>query len=104
MVRLLVDQNFDERLLRGVQSRLPHLDIILARDAGLAEVSDPQLLEWASANDRVLVSHDARTVPKYAYERLAAGRRMAGVIIVRRSTTFATAIEDLLLILTCLGE
>src|SRR4051812_46006264 len=104
MFRLLIDQNFGQRVVRGVRLRMPELDVVFARDVGLAAVEDPELLEWAAAQGRVVVTHDAKTVPTFAYERLAAGKRMPGVIVVRTSVPIGRAIEDILLILNCCRE
>jgi hypothetical protein len=38
---------------------------------------------------------------KYAYDRLVAGKRMAGLFEISRSVPIATAIEDIILIATC---
>lgn len=36
MIRLLTDENIDQKILRGLHRRLPLLDFVLARDVGLA--------------------------------------------------------------------
>ena len=58
MLRLLIDENFDRRILRGVKLRLPQLDYLAVQDTELKGIKDPPLLAWAAENNRVLVTHD----------------------------------------------
>ena len=44
MLRLLIDENFDQRILRGLRLRLPQLDYVILQLAGLSGISDPNLL------------------------------------------------------------
>jgi predicted nuclease of predicted toxin-antitoxin system len=104
MFRLLIDQNFDHRILRGVRLWVSSLDVVLASDAGLATAEDPDLLEWAAAQSRVVVSHDLKTLVPFAYQRMAAGKRMPGVILVLASAPVGRAIDDILMILGCCRE
>ena len=41
MIRLLVDQNFNALVLGGLTRRVPGLDVVHVRDAGLAAAPDP---------------------------------------------------------------
>ena len=82
MLRLITNHNFNGRILRGLRRRLPNLDVVRALDVGLAGVADPDLLEWAAAADRILLTHDVNTVPGFAYDRVRAGLPMPGVFLV----------------------
>lgn len=74
MFRFAADENFDNSVLRGLRLRQPTVDIVRAQDViGLSGSDDPTLLEWAAAEGRILLTHDASTVPDYAYARIAAG-------------------------------
>ena len=66
MLALLIDENFNQRILRGLKRAIPHLDSVLAQSAGLQGVHDPPLLAWAAAQHRILVTHDVNTIPKHA--------------------------------------
>ena len=46
MLRFLADHNFSEIIIAQVMAALPDLDLIRARDAGLAQTPDPDMLEW----------------------------------------------------------
>ena len=70
MLRLLADENFNHDLIRGVLRRLPSLDLIRVQDAGLREADDPAILEWAARERRVVLTHDANTMPAFAYDRI----------------------------------
>jgi predicted nuclease of predicted toxin-antitoxin system len=101
MIKFLIDENFNHRVLRGLTIRFPHLDYIVAQDTDLKGVDDPSLLAWASEHERVLLTHDIQTIPGYAYERVVAGLPMVGVITVPETMPIGTAIEELLTIIEC---
>jgi len=50
MLRLLIDENLDQRILRGLRSELPHVDYIVAQETKLKGLRDPMLLAWAADN------------------------------------------------------
>lgn len=96
MLRLAADENFDNDILRGLRRRRPGLNLARVQDAGFSGMDDPTVLEWAASEGRILLTHDVKTVPKYAYERVGAGLPMPGVFVVGDSVSVAQAIEDLL--------
>lgn len=59
---------------------------------------DPEVLELAAAQQRVLVSHDAGTMPGHFCVFRDAGKHSAGVFLIAQSLDIGTAIEELLLI------
>ena len=97
MLRLATDEDFDRRIVTGVRRRLPDVDILRAQDAGLRGMDDPTILAWAANETRVLLTHDVNTLIEFAYERVASGARMPGVIAVPQEVPVSTAIEDILL-------
>lgn len=100
-MRLLFDENFNHRILRGLKLRQPSLDYEIAQRTEMQGSEDPTLLAWAAEQDRILITHDINTVPKYAYERVAAGQPLPGVIIVPEDMQIGEAIEELLIIIEC---
>jgi len=62
------------------------------------------VLQWAASNDRVLLTHDVRTMTRFAFDRVAAGLAMPGVFEVRRGSAMAEVIDDIILIATCSEE
>jgi len=87
--------DFDNRILRGLLLQFPGLDIVRVQDVGLAEASDPQILEWAAANERILLTHDRRTIPRHVKERLSNGQPVFGVVVVPQLLPIGDAIEDI---------
>ena len=73
-------------------------------DAGLGEADDPTILRWAADEGRLVLTHDAATLIGFAYERVAAGRPMPGIIEVRQDLPIGPIIEDLLLIIDASHE
>jgi len=102
MLLLAADENFNSAILRGLLRGKPNLDLVRVQDVGLTATDDPIILEWAAKENRVLLTHDAATMTKYAYERINAGKYMSGIIEVSRKVPLGIAIEDTLLIVeTC---
>ena len=62
MLRLLIDENFNNHILRGVKLRLPQLDFVLAKHVGLASLPDTVLLRWAAQENRTILTHDIKTL------------------------------------------
>jgi len=62
------------------------------------------VLQWAASIDRVLLTHDVRTMTRFAFDRVAAGLAMPGVFEVRRGSAMAEVIDDIILIATCSEE
>jgi len=100
-MRFLIDENFNHRTLRGLLIRHPDLDHVIAQDSELKGTNDPSLLAWAAEQNRILLTHDIKTIPKYAYERVSAGQAMPGVIVVPEEFPIGDAIEELLTIIEC---
>jgi len=104
MIRLLTDENFDNNILGGLIRRLPQLDVVSVKQAGLAGKPDIFLLRWAAKENRTILTHDKKTMTKYANELLAQGEPMAGVLFVPNSLPIGRAINDLEIALECYSE
>lgn len=98
-MKFLADENFDNRIIRGLLRRQPYLDIVRVQDLEIAGADDPTVLDSAAQAGRILLTHDARTIPMYAYEWLEAGQTIAGVIVVSDSLAIGTVIEEIQLII-----
>ena len=101
MLPLAVDEDVNGRIVRGLLRRIPHLDVVRVQDRGLTGTGDPEILEWAAREDRILLTQDANTMTGHAYARLAAGKHMAGVIVAAQDLAIGIVIEDLFLIAEC---
>lgn len=102
MIRLLVDQNFNEHIVDGLVRRDSSLDLVHVRDVGLSAAPDAAVLEWAAGQSRILLTHDRRTIPRFAYARVTAGQPMPGVFLVRDDMPIGEAIDEILLAVYCL--
>ena len=98
MLHFLADENFNNDIVRGLLRRNSDFEILRVQDVGLRGADDPTILAWAAQEDRILLTHDADTITKYAYERIIAGLPMPGVIELRRRVPLGVAINDLLFI------
>ena len=98
MLKLAADENFNNDIVRGLLRREKHLDLVRIQDAGLSGATDPELLEWAAGEGRVILSHDVSTLTHFAYERVSKGLSMPGVFEVSRAVPIGTAIDDILLL------
>ncbi len=58
MLRFLADEDFDHRILRGLELREPALDVLTVQDAGRGGEEDPANLDFAAEEERVLLTHD----------------------------------------------
>ena len=56
MLRLLIDENFDHRILRGVKLRLPQLDYLAVQETELKGIKDPPRRAMVNYYDDVLAS------------------------------------------------
>lgn len=101
MLRLLADENFNGDIVRALLLRQPDLDILRVQDVGLAGVGDLDILAWAAANDRIILTHDRATLPDYAFERLALGESMPGVFILNDRFQVGHATREILLMIAC---
>jgi hypothetical protein len=101
MVRLLADENFNGDIVRGLLLRKTDLDLVRAQDVGLAGAEDGEILSWAAANGRIILTHDRATIPTFAFERVAAGDSMAGMFVLNDRFPIGEAIEEILLVDAC---
>ena len=104
MLRLLADENCNGSIVRGLARRQPEMDVVRVQDVGLSGADDRTVLAWAASEGRVLLTHDQKTMPKYAYERTVAGLSMPGVFIGDTNLPVQQVIDDILLLVECSEE
>lgn len=103
-MRFAADHNFNETILGGLAERVPGLDVVRLRDVGLARAPDPRVLAWAAAEGRILLTHDVRTMPRHAYDRVRRNQEMPGVVEVSREVAVGRPVEELELFVACSRE
>jgi len=88
LVRFLADEDFDGRVLSAFRNLAEdyelEINVVRVQDAGLIGATDASILDWAAANRRVVLTHDRRTMPSFAWQRMASGLPMSGVVVTRR--------------------
>ncbi|HEX6121885.1 MAG TPA: DUF5615 family PIN-like protein [Ktedonobacterales bacterium] len=93
--RFLADENFNHDVIAGLRRAQPAMDILTAPEAGTLHMPDPDVLVWAAAHDRILLSHDKRTMPDHFYQflaQLAPGEHSPGVLLLAQNLAIGKAI------------
>ena len=98
-VRFQADADLNEDLVKGVLRREPGVSFKTATAAGLRSLSDLEVLAVAAREDRVLVSHDRKTMPE-AFDKFVGANTSPGLLIVSQNLDLRTAIEGVLLVWT----
>jgi hypothetical protein len=101
MLRLAADENFNNDIVRGLSRQRPTMDLVRVQDTDVAGAIDSVLLEWTARESRILLTHDERTMPRWALHRVENGLAMPGVFVVRPTVAVSQVIEDLLLLIEC---
>ena len=103
VIRLFADQNFNERILKGLAHLPPAIDVLHVRNIGFQAAADSVILERAAADGRIVLTHDRQTLPGLAYARVAARAPMPGVFLVSKVLPIGQAIAEILLAVQCLS-
>jgi hypothetical protein len=98
-VRFQADADLNEIVVKATLRREPGIDFQTAPAAGLAGLSDKEVLALASRSGRVLVMHDRKTMPKHFSEFIAT-QPSGGVLIVPQKLPVTQVVADLILIWT----
>lgn len=96
-MRFLADENFDNRILRGVSLKHVDFDVIRVQDTEVYQADDAAVPEWAAQEGRIILTRDVKTMPDYAYQRIDAGLPMPGMVEVSRKLSVGQAVEELLI-------
>ncbi len=100
-MRFVADVNFNKKILQGLRRRAADFESVRLQDIGLSELEDPDVLEWAWKDDRLLLTHDVKTMIGFFYERLDAGLPAPGVFEISSKLPVRTAIDELQIIVEC---
>jgi Domain of unknown function (DUF5615) len=101
MIRVATDENFHGDVLRGLLRRFPALDVLRVQDTEIFGMDDPALLEWCARENRVLFTHDIRTIPGFVNARLKRSEPVSGVVAAPTSMSVGAMVEDLVFIVEC---
>lgn len=104
MLRLASDADVHGDIIRGLRRRLPAIDLVRAQDALPEGAPDREVLAWAARENRVLITNDRNTMVGFAYERIAAGEPVPGIVATTSEQSIGSAIDDLLLLAESMPE
>ncbi len=104
MLRLASDADVHGEIIRGLRRRWPEIDLVRAQDALPEGTPDPEVLTWATAENRILISNDRNTIVGFAYQRMAAGEPIPGLIATTNGQSIGSAIDDILVIAKYMPE
>ncbi len=96
-VRFQADADLNQTIVLATLRLEPAIDFLTAEEADLEGVADPEVLARAAASERILVTHDRRTMPRH-FATFLADHQSPGVLIVSQKVTVSQAAEELILI------
>lgn len=67
-------------------------------------LEDPEVLQWAANENRILLTHDVTTMTKHAIDRISEGKLFSGMIEVKQRAAIGQAIDDIELLVKCGSE
>jgi predicted nuclease of predicted toxin-antitoxin system len=77
---------------------------VRVQDALPEGTADAEVLSWAAAENRVVVTNDRGTMVGDAHRRATAGEPVTGLIVTTNEQSIGSAIDDILLILEYMSE
>ena len=98
MIRFLADASLHGGIVTGCLRREPAIDFLSAHEATLQGVPDPEVLAFATRQNRILVTSDLRTMPRHFGDFLEANGQCSGVFLVKQRAPLADVIDALVLI------
>lgn len=99
MVRFQADADLNQILVAALVRRASDVDFRTADVAQLRGLTDPEVLALAARDERILVTHDSKTMPSHFGEFIKSNRS-PGVIVVPQHLPVSTVADELLLIWT----
>lgn len=96
-VRFQADADLRQVIVTGVIRGQPDLDFRSAHEARLEGIKDSEVLWIAARDERVLVTHDRKTMPT-EFGQFIMTRRSFGLIILSQRMPVGEAIDALILV------
>jgi hypothetical protein len=97
-VRFLADEDLDANIVEGLRSRETAIDILDVKTAGLRRMNDLSLISLSAEQNRILITHDRRTMTGHFRNWLAAGSHHPGMFVARQRAPIGEIVEALLLV------
>jgi hypothetical protein len=96
-VRFQADADLKQAIVIGVIRRQPNLNFRSANEARLEGIKDSEVLAIAVKEQRILVTHDRKTMP-IEFGNFVITKTSYGVLIVSQSISINEAIDTIILI------
>jgi hypothetical protein len=97
--RFLTDENFNLLVVAGLRRLRPQVDILTIQSTEMLHAPDSQVLAFAKERDRILLSHDTRTMPGHFADfllSLPVGEHCPGLFLISQDTPIALSIQWIL--------
>jgi len=98
-VRFLLDENVPLLLKRALLRHEPRVDVLRVGDPQAPPLGtlDPDLLVFLEHSRRLLITLNHASMPGHLRAHYTAGRRLWGILWVRKGATIRQLVEELLL-------
>ncbi|NMG22859.1 DUF5615 family PIN-like protein [Brasilonema bromeliae] len=96
-VRFQADADLKQAIVTGTIRREPNIDFQSANTAGLEGKTDKEVLAIAALQEKILVTHDRKTMP-VEFAEFIMSQTSSGVLIISQNMPISDAIEALILI------
>lgn len=94
-VQFQADADLNQIIVQATIRREPRVDFLTANAASLAGRKDPEVLAIAAREERVLVSHDQKTMPRH-FADFILHTACPGVLIIPQHLPVVAVVEDIL--------
>ena len=96
----LLDEHVPKAIARGLYYREAEVQVFIMSGPGAPPIGtpDPDLLRWIEDHNCFLVTNNRSSMPTHLRDHLAAGRHVAGILVVPRRLSLGDVIDDLHLI------
>jgi hypothetical protein len=95
--RFQADANFNGDIIDGLIRKDPTIDFRTAHSLDLAGVPDEKVLLRCAEEDRILVSHDFKTM-KHHFGRFMVTHECPGVILISQDVSIGSGVDALFLV------
>ncbi|MGA9379265.1 MAG: DUF5615 family PIN-like protein [Phormidium sp.] len=102
-IRYQADADLNQSIVTAIWRREPTIDFQSASAAGLQGLKDLEVLTLAAQQERILVTHDRKTMPTYFAEFITSNQS-AGVLIVSKKLSIELVVDELILIWSVSSE
>ena len=96
-IRFQADADLNQLILLAVVRREPTVDFRTAHAASFIGLEDPGVLAFSARDDRLLVTHDHRTMPKH-FADFIQRESSPGVLVVPQYLPVSLVADELILL------